>query len=75
MIRKGDWKYIHFTWYDDLLFNLKEDPAERKNRIDDPAVKEVSDELKAILNGIVDTETVTLQAFAAQETMQQHDRW
>ena len=28
MIRKGPWKYLHFTWYDDLLFNLDEDPGE-----------------------------------------------
>ncbi len=26
MVRKGPWKYIHFTWHDDLLFNLDNDP-------------------------------------------------
>ena len=67
MIRKGDWKYIHFTWYDDLLFNVKEDPNEFNNRINDQSASEILEELKSILNYQVDTEKVTLKAFKTQE--------
>ena len=63
MIRKGDWKYIHFTWYADLLFNIKNDPNEFNNRINDPTTKEVRSELKTILESLVNTEEVTLRAF------------
>jgi len=69
MIRKGDWKYIHFTWYDDLLFNVKEDPNEFNNRINDPTTKDIVAELKAILKSLVDTEDVTLRAFKTQDAM------
>ena len=66
-IRKGDWKYIHFQWYQGLLFNLKEDPGEFDNRIDDPACAEVLNDLKAILASQVDTEQLTRDAFEAQD--------
>ena len=69
LIRKGDWKYIHFTWYNDLLFNVKEDPGEFNNLIDNPAAQDVLRELKDILNGLVDTEQITRDAFAAQENV------
>lgn len=69
MIRKGDWKYIHFTWYDDLLFNLAHDPGEFNNLIDKPETTDIQAELKAILNSLVDTEEVTLRAFHTQEKM------
>jgi choline-sulfatase len=67
IIRKGDWKYIHFTWYDDLLFNIADDPGEMVNRIEDPRAKPALEELRAILNGQVDTEAVTRAAFEQQQ--------
>ena len=67
MIRKGPWKYIHFTWYEDLLFNLDEDPGELHDRSQDPAAQGVLRELRAILDSQVDTEAVTRAGFAAQE--------
>jgi choline-sulfatase len=69
MIRKGNWKYIHFTWYDDLLFNVGEDPGEFNNLIDQPDTADIQTELKRILNSLVDTEEVTLRAFKTQEKM------
>jgi choline-sulfatase len=69
MIRRGDWKYVHVTWYDDLLFNLAEDPNELDNRIDDPAVADVRVELRECLHAEVDPETITERAFEAQESM------
>jgi choline-sulfatase len=67
MIRKGDWKYIHFTWFDDLLFNLADDPGEFTNRIGDPAAKSIRDELQAILRSQVDPLEVTLRSFTVQQ--------
>jgi choline-sulfatase len=69
MVRKGDWKYIHFSWYDDLLFNLAEDPGEFNNLIDDPATQQVQRELEEILRSQVDPEEVTLRAFRTQDRM------
>ena len=67
LIRKGPWKYIHFTWFDDLLFNLDQDPYELHNRIREPGVREVLAELKRLLRTQVDPEEVTRRAFAVQE--------
>jgi choline-sulfatase len=69
MIRKGEWKYIHFSWHDDLLFNVREDPGEFVNRIDDPAAAPIREELKAILHSQVDPEEVTMRAFRTQDRM------
>lgn len=67
MIRKGDWKYIHFTWYDDLLFNLANDPGEFNNLIGKPETADIQAELKGILYSLIDPEDVTLKAFRAQD--------
>lgn len=69
MIRRGDWKYIHFTWYDDLLFNLADDPGEFHNLIDNPSAVHIRDELRDILHSLVNPEAVTLQAFHTQKKM------
>ena len=69
MIRKGPWKYIRFTWYDDLLFNLEDDPGELRDRSGDPAAQDALRELRAILDSQVDTERITREAFDAQERM------
>lgn len=66
MIRKGDWKYVHFTWYDSVLFNLADDPGEFVNRVDDPTATGVLAELRGILTSQVDPVEVTLRAFAVQ---------
>lgn len=66
MIRVGDWKLMHFTWYSDYLFNLKEDPNEYHNLNNNPDYKDKSKELKNILNNLVNTEEITLRAFKCQ---------
>ena len=58
---------MHFTWYDDLLFNLSEDPGEFNNRINDPEAQDVLTDLREILNALVDPEQITRDAFAAQK--------
>jgi choline-sulfatase len=66
LIRKGDWKYIQFTWFDGLLFNLAEDPDELVNRIHDSAAAGVLKELQSILASQVDPVEVTERGFRTQ---------
>ncbi len=69
MIRKGPWKYIQFTWYDDLLFNLDDDPGELRDRSKETQAQPVLQELRAMLESQVNPEAVTRAGFAAQEKM------
>lgn len=69
MIRKGDWKLIHFSYYSDLLFNMKEDPNEKNNLIDNPNYKEVGNNLRKLLYSKVNPEEITERAFKLQEDM------
>jgi choline-sulfatase len=67
MIRKGDWKYIYFSWYGDkLLFNLKVDPGEMNNLVDNPAHASTVQELHSLLTSLVDPDVVTEAAFRKQ---------
>lgn len=66
MVRIDEWKLMHFTWYGNYLFNLKEDPNEFKNLIDDPKYKDKAKELSTRLHNLVDTEKITMRAFEAQ---------
>jgi choline-sulfatase len=66
LIRKGDWKYVHFTWFDGQLFNLADDPGELVNRIHDPAAASVLKELRDILASQVDPIEVTERGFRTQ---------
>ena len=63
MIRKGDWKYVHFTWYGNLLFNLKADPGELRNLAGKPEYREIEGELHGTLSGLIDPEGVTRRSF------------
>ena len=67
MIRKGDWKYIYFSWYGDkLLFNLKDDPGEMNNLADYPAHASTVQILHGLLTSLVDPDAVTEAAFRNQ---------
>lgn len=66
MVREGDWKYIHFTWYPGLLFNVKDDPDELNNRIADRSVDAVRKRLEDLLHSHVDPMRITEQAFLVQ---------
>ena len=65
MIRKGDWKLIHYTEAPDQLFNLADDPDELKNLHDDEPRKtaELMDELRVVCS----PEEEDRRAFAFQE--------
>jgi arylsulfatase A-like enzyme len=41
VIRDRDWKYVHFPALPPLLFNLREDPNEFVNRVEDPDCRDV----------------------------------
>ena len=62
-------EYLHFTWYEDLLFNLDEDPGELRDRSRDPDAQGVLRELHGILESEVSPEAVTRAGFEAQERM------
>jgi choline-sulfatase len=67
MIRKGPWKYIHFSWFPSLLFNTDADPGEFRNLAGSPEAREVEKELREILLSRVDPEQITEAAFREQE--------
>lgn len=64
---QDDWKYNYYVGYPDQLFNLRDDPDEWINRMDDPECAAVRDRLKGILYSIVDPDVVSDQAFVDQE--------
>ncbi len=66
MVRHGDWKLMHFSYYQDCLFNLKDDPGEKHDLSGEPSVQNVMKELQSMLRGQVDPEEITARAFAAQ---------
>jgi len=67
MIRKGDWKYIYFTGYEGLLFNLKDDPNERNNLITESANKTILEDLRNELFSRVNPDEITFNAFSKQK--------
>jgi len=69
MIRKGPWKYIYFSWYDPLLFNVKEDRGEHHNLAGKPEFASVEREIHEILTTLVNPDEVTERAFEAQESL------
>ena len=69
IIRRGAWKYIHYTYYDSLLFNLEKDPEELNNVIGTPQGKRVAAELHEVLLSLVNPTQRTEAAFARQERM------
>ena len=69
MIRKGDWKYIHYTGLQPELFNLRQDPEELEDRAGDPACTAVLAELESDLRARLDPEAVDCRAKADQAVL------
>ncbi len=67
MVRKGPWKYMEIEGVDQLLFNLEEDPSELVNRVDDPALVSLVDEMRALVASGWDIEEVRARARANQK--------
>jgi choline-sulfatase len=71
MLREGDWKYVNFTWYGNLLFNLKDDPGEFRNLAGDPKYRDIEHHLNGKLRQLVDPEAVTRRGFDVHNTVLQ----
>ena len=69
MLRKGDWKLIHYVGFPDELFNLAEDPEELRNLATDPDSAAKLAELHAELSAICDPAATDAQAFADQASL------
>ncbi len=67
MIRRGEWKYVYFSWHDNLLFNLKDDPGELNNLWGKREFAALEAELHGILTSLVRPDEVTERAFEEQE--------
>ena len=69
MLRKGDWKLIHYHGFSPELFNLAEDPEETINRAGDPAARAALADLETELCRICDPAGMNDLAFADQDAM------
>lgn len=68
MIRKGDWKYLYFSFYgNNQLFNLSDDPGELNNLAGRPETASIENEMHEALTSLVDPDAITLRAFEKQE--------
>jgi len=68
MIRRGDWKYIYFSYYSgNLLFNLREDPGEMNNLAGKPETASIERKMRDALTSLVDPDATTLRAFEKQD--------
>ena len=73
MIRRGRWKYIHYVGLAPQLYDLRDDPGERRDLGVHPGHAEVRRELEAELRAICDPETVDRQAKADQAAIVQQN--
>ncbi|MDD9877305.1 MAG: sulfatase-like hydrolase/transferase [Magnetovibrio sp.] len=69
MIRKGEWKLVHYVDYPDQLFNLADDPDELTDRAGDADCAPIMNELTAALTAICDPVAVDRAAKARQAEM------
>ena len=66
MVRKAEWKYIHYAGSRPQLFNLAEDPLEDEDLGTSAAHAGVRGDCEALLRDILDPEAVNRRAFADQ---------
>jgi len=66
MLRRGPWKYIHYTGLRPQLFNLETDPEELVDRAPDPACAKVLRDFETRLRQRLDPEAVDARAKADQ---------
>ena len=70
MLRTSRWKYVYFSeGHPALLFDIREDPQELTNLIDNPEYSLTVDQLRRQLFEILDPEEVNRRAFADQNLM------
>ena len=66
MLRKGQWKLIHYIGFPDELFDLENDPEELQNRAEDPTCATILEDLHRELRKICDPEATDALAFSDQ---------
>jgi choline-sulfatase len=69
MLRRGDWKLIHYVGFKPELFNLADDPEEITNRAADTEYADVLASLYTSLRRICDPEAMDALAHADQAAM------
>jgi len=69
MLRRGDWKLIHYVGFEPELFNLRDDPEELTNLAADPAHADTLARLDAALRAICDPEGMDALAHADQAAL------
>jgi choline-sulfatase len=69
MIRKGQYKYIHYVDYEPELFDQEADPEEMSNLAADPAYASVLAELEGELTARLDPAAVNAAAHASQAAL------
>ena len=69
MIRKGDFKYVHYVGERPQLFNLASDPDECGDISSDEEYSGILSDLEKELRAVVDPETVDKDARKAQEEL------
>ena len=67
MVRRGDWKLVHYVGHSPQLFDLAGDPFEERDLAGRPETADVQRRLYDALHEIVDPEAVDRLAFADQE--------
>jgi choline-sulfatase len=66
MVRKAEWKYVHYAGSQPQLFNLASDPLEDEDLGESAAHAGVRADYEALLRDILDPEEVNRRAFADQ---------
>lgn len=69
MLRKGDYKYVHYVGERPQLFNLKEDPLEEHDLAEQEEYRDVLDEMYRELTRIADPDMLEKESKAAQKRL------
>ena len=69
MLRKGDYKYIHYTGFEPELFDLRTDPEEVKDRAAEPAMQALVRDFRLALEAICDPVATDLAAKRDQQAL------
>ena len=68
MVRRGDWKLVHYVDHPPQLFDLSSDPFEERDLAARPETADIRRRLYDELHRIVDPEAVNRRVFADQQT-------
>ena len=69
MLRRGQWKLIHYVEFEPELFDLAQDPEELTNLAQNPTHKAILADMAKALREICDPEAVDAQAHQDQQDM------